>query len=686
MVPPPLYPQSDEGYAQKLGVVGLDFCVISKEASQVQALIDEFRAQGHRVVLTDPLRLPQGTEWEAFNLVLVDLDSGLSPEVFSTSSLSKIIALCDPNQLNDARVLRTAMQMGATDLLPRNPSFHGWNEVLQVPQQDLNEATIRFFDPTTKSEREIYIDREGLTLGRDPVNQVVFPHAFVSRRHARIRLSGSRYIIEDQGSRHGTLINDRKIEAQHVLQDGDAIKLGGISGPHIKFEHSLLNENTIQVFESTSIFEGEAVNREVRDIAVLLETFLSLKGGLVLEEILELVLTRSIEFVDADRGVLLLSSLEDESVSDDDFSMVMGRNSSGQALEESGLKISRKIPRQVLETGKGVIFDDLVSDDAYDHQATMSIGIASAMCVPLRVRQNFGDGSSVIGVLYVDSSSRGRPFSPRALDALEVLASEVANAIYSARLYEDSLNKQKMDEEMVIARQIQENIFKKQIRRNEYWEICGDTHPTQQVGGDFISSFDVDPKTFAVVLGDVSGKGVPAALFSTMLLGLFNGLVRFRPEMDGCGQAIAELNKILVTQSNLQKFVTSIFAFLGEDGQFRYVNAGHNPGMLLRTHGELELLNPCGTILGMFPDADYKSEALVVAPGESLILYSDGITESRNRDGEPYELARLENSFRTHQHLSAEEQHKNILNDFHQFLNGQAPLDDVTLLAIKRFE
>lgn len=654
------------------------------ELDGLSPLIGAFEEAGHRVLHTDSDRQPQGGEWESFDLVLLDREPGRGYPVLPDHPLPRVIALCDPAQINDPGILREALRARASDLLPRQASFHGWTEVLETPRGEAPRATIRFFDPAVRCEREVGIEGDELTLGRDPVNQVVFPHAFVSRKHARIRRSGQRYLVEDLGSRHGTFIGDRRLEGAGLLQDGDVIKLGGTPGPHLTFQHALLNENTLQIFESTGLLEGEAVNREVRDIAVLLETFLSLSGGLVLEEILELVLTRSIEFVNADRGVLLLASTSQEPADADGFSLAMARDASGQALSEEGLQISRKIPRQVLESGQGIIFEDLVSSGEEDHQATMSIGISSAMCVPLRVRQNYGEGSSVIGVLYVDSATRGRPFSPRALDALEVLASEVANAIYSARLYEDSLNKRKMDEEMLVARQIQENIFQKQYRSNADWEICGDTHPSAQVGGDFISSFEVNPKTLAVVLGDVSGKGVPAALFSTMLQGLFHGLISFHPETDGLRKAFEELNRILVGQSNLQKFVTTIFAFLGSNGKVKYVNAGHNPGLHLSVDGQLRTLDPCGTILGMFPDAEYQSRGLEVRPGEAIILYSDGITESRNRRGEPFDLPRLEESFRRHRKLDAEALHGAILADFHEFLDGEPPLDDVTLLAIRR--
>ncbi len=664
----------------------LDICLITTAPDRVLDLIDHMQTEGHRTIVTSPDRTPTGNEWESFDIVILDRDpDGGYPSV-PAHHIHLLVALCSDDEIDSPVVLRAAMRAGARELFPRCPTFHGWSRITQAAAASTPGVSVHFLDPTTNFERTVYLEDSALSIGRDPQNDVAFPHRFVSRRHCRILPAGSRYRVEDLGSRHGTFVGGRKIRSL-VLSDGDVIRLGGRDGPELTFHLVLMNENTLQVLESTGLLDRESVNRQVHEIAALLQTFVSLNSDLLLEEILEIVLDRSVEFVDADRGVILLRPVDDSGDPDGHLKMTTARDRHGRPLALDSLEMSQKIPVKVYQTGEGLIVEDV---DVGKPSDTMmrKLGIRSAMCVPLKVRKkHLGEdapSADVIGVLYVDSEGRDRPFSPGSLDALEVLAAEAAMAIYSARLYDESLRNRRLEEEMEIARQIHENIFHDPRYDGPSWQVFGTTRPSQQVGGDFLSCFPTESKGCAVVVGDVSGKGVPAALFSTMLEGLFYGLLAARTGGEDLGAAALELNHFMVSKSRLQKFATSIFGYLGSDGTFRYVNAGHNPGLILRCDGSLEELQTSGTILGMFDEVSFIGHSVRCEPGDALVLYSDGLTDSRDPAGEAYGLDRLRAAAQGASGQSVEGLHERIIRDLESFVSDAESRDDVTLLVIKK--
>lgn len=669
-----------------------------------------FESLGHRATLTSPQRMPSGNDWESYDLVLLDSgDRGQYPAVPSRA-IHQLICLCDDADLNQPTMLRAALRTGAFDLLPRQPSRPLWQETLARAKTRAPDACLRFVDPKSSVERQISLG-ETLWIGRDPQNDASFPHPFVSRRHARIERSGSRYRIIDAESRHGTFVNGERVR-ERLLADGDRVQLGGGQGPVMTFNLILMTERTLKFLESTGFFDVESVNREIHDLSVLLETFVSLNSDLLLEEILEIVVKRAIEFVHADRGAIFLGpeftekndDAEEPTPKDGRIRIATALDRNGKTLGDDRFVNRMRIPEQVMKTGNGLSFEDQEQADAFYADSTDRLAAplalsapasasapsadrTSGMCVPLKVRRKYLDSqtrSRVIGVLYVDSDSRNRPFSPRTLDALELLAAEVATAIYTTRLYEDSLQNRRREEEMEIARQIQVNIFHDQEHCGPVWEFFGSTRASQKVGGDMLSTFSIDATQQALLVGDVSGKGVPAALFSTMLEGAFYGVACSQRDKPNLDQAISEVNRFLLARSRLRKFVTAIFAILDQDGTLSFVNAGHNPGLLLRSDGSRKELEPSGTILGMFDDSRYKSKTLELQAGDVVVLYSDGITESRNPRKEEFGPERLEAVTRSNADQPTREIHDHILQAFRTFLEGNEPSDDLTLLVIKK--
>jgi len=546
-------------------------------------------------------------------------------------------------------------------------------------------VTLRFHD-LQGDFRSFALDSDGpIDLGRDPANALVFDSQVVSRFHATLTpppagSSSVGWTINDRESRHGVIVNDQKIGAPHELRDGDVIRLGKPGAPELFA--SVSHPSTGGMNPDSTIHElpADDAGREIKSLANLLDTFLQLNSELVLDDVLALVVERSIEFAAAERGMILL--LEDE-----ELSLVIARTADGREVEAEGLEISRKIPDDVLSTGKGLIFEDLLDDSHVgDHSATIKIGVRSAMCVPLASRRRVKDQQGApkpLGVLYVDSRQTGHPFSEQLLHALESLAGEAAQAIVNARLYEVSLEKRRIDEEMRLAREIQENFLPARAFESEWVELCGTSASSLEVGGDVLDYFPRE-RRLGVLVGDVSGKGVPAAIFSAMLDGHFHAFTDLPTDAAELGEVAQRLNAHLLSRSGDEKFVTLVFAVLRRNGELAYINAGHNPPIVVKQAGKTQRLPAGGTILGMLEEATYQSDRTDLQTDDVLVLYSDGVTEARSPDGEFFSLERLERIVTEERAHSAETIHDKIIDEWNRFTAGEPAADDVTLMVVKK--
>lgn len=367
--------------------------------------------------------------------------------------------------------------------------------------------------------------------------------------------------------------------------------------------------------------------------------------------------------------------------------LAMARNRDGTAIDASKIQISRKIPEGVIRTGCGAILEDLLAPEQLAaHQGTIEIGVRSAMCVPLLTRktQTGPDaGPQVLGVLYVDSASQKKPYSPRLLEAFESLAAEAAQAIFNARMYKLSMEKRRIDEEMGIARAIQQSFLPPAHHESPRFALHGHTEPSLEVGGDFFSYYPLECERLGIVVGDVSGKGIPAAIFASFLDGVCYGLAAGLATGPELGRLAGVLNRHLVTKTAHGRFVSLFFAMLFPDGRLAFVNAGHNPPLRIGRDGAVEMLATGGMILGMIEEAAYEVKETTLATGDAMVLYSDGITEARRAGGEAFGTTRLRDAAVAAGRLDARGIHEAILESLEEFLDGARPTDDVTLLIVK---
>src|SRR5687768_4435606 len=322
--------------------------------------------------------------------------------------------------------------------------------------------------------RIVPVSKTPFEIGRRETNDLRLAGSEVSRDHAEIAIDGNRFKLQDRNSRYGTYVNGEQV-TERVLVHGDKVRLGRTGGAEMVF---LLADSQPPVDRATTTAIGD-----LRQIAALLEGLRALGSGRVLDDVLSLVLDSAIEVSGAERGFIMLAL---ESV-DLEFKMARGRGHS--TLSGSSFATSRKIPEEVFRTGEPRLVADLLDGDlANVHMGTVALGIRHVLCVPLnlvryvdRAEADKGRGPAGeqkrIGVLYLDSREKGDLASSATASALETLATEAAVAIENARLYRQTVEKARTDQEIRIAAEIQQALLPKGGNDLPFCETAASTVP-----------------------------------------------------------------------------------------------------------------------------------------------------------------------------------------------------------------
>ena len=457
------------------------------------------------------------------------------------------------------------------------------------PQLEVTDVT---------GHRTVAVDKLPFRLGRGAGNDLLLTSGEVSRVHAEIVAAGEGYAIRDCGSRHGTFVDGAPVR-EGPLEDGARVRLGR-GGAELTFRCAA--EETTQPPSRRVETIGD-----LRQVAVLLEGLRALSSARVLDDVLVLVMDSAIAVSGAERGFIMLA--------DDGgrLEFTMGRSRDRQPLPGSGFQTSRKIPEEVFRTGKTRIEADLLDGDLADaHQGTVALGIRHVLCVPLRLVRYADDaapdpsGERRVGVLYLDSREKGTLLASSTGSSLETLANEAAVAIENAKLYRAALEKARLDQEMQTAADIQQALLPTRRRTGTFFAAAAETLPCRAIGGDFFDYFDLGESSLGIVLGDVAGKGPPAALLSAFTQGSLQAQASAAGR-EGPASILAAVNTALVRRGIPGRFVTLFFAVLSPEGRLTYCNAGHNPPMLVGADGEVRRLEVGGIVLGLFEDVDLRT-------------------------------------------------------------------------------
>lgn len=518
--------------------------------------------------------------------------------------------------------------------------------------------------------RTIPIERPVLTFGRRSECDVRVTGADVSRQHAELLLQDGRIVLRDSGSKFGTFVNGEQI-TERELQPGDSIGLGQQSDTSIVFAVGEDGPSGISMATSAAT--------ELRHMAALLEGLRALGSGKVLEEVLALVLDSAIEVTGAERGFIMLANDAQQ------LELKLARARGKMTLGGRTFETSRKIPEMVFATGQQKIVEDLLDGDlANVHIGTVALGIRHVLCAPLRLMRYVERGEQealdrVIGVLYLDSRERGALRSATVQAALETLSAEAAIAIENARLYREALDKAKIEQELKVAAGIQQSLLPPGNHNGKFFACSAASVPCRSVGGDFFDYVDLPSGGAGFILGDVSGKGSPAALLAAAVLGMFSAEATYQ---SGTASPITRVNAGLFRRSIAARFLTAFYCILHPDGRLVFTNAGHNPPILLTKQG-VRRLEAGGLVLGLFEGATFEEETITLEPGDTILTFSDGVSEAVNTAGDEFGDDRLIAAFQARQGRPLPEILEGVTGDVRRFVDGAMQSDDITMLLIR---
>jgi sigma-B regulation protein RsbU (phosphoserine phosphatase) len=391
------------------------------------------------------------------------------------------------------------------------------------------------------------------------------------------------------------------------------------------------------------------------------------------------VLDSAIEVTGAERGFIMLASRDGQ------LEFTLARARGKVTLPGRTFATSRKIPEQVFATGEQLVVEDLLDDSlAALHSGTVALGIRHVLCTPLRLvryveRADQKPEDQTIGVLYLDSRERASLGSAASRSALETLSAEAALAIENARLYRQALDKAKVEQELKVAAAIQQALLPQPRVDGLFCTAIGSSSPCLAVGGDFYDYVDLPTGQFGFIVGDVAGKGSPAALLAAAVLGMFSAESTYQVSP---ASVVTRLNRGLFRRAIENKFLTAFYGILAPDGTFTYTNAGHNAPVLVSA-SRVRRLETGGLVLGLFEHATFDEETVILAPGDFIVAFSDGVTEAFDVAGEEYTDDRLLASIDRHRGKPPQALLDGLLADVKAFGGEATQNDDLTLVLVR---
>jgi phosphoserine phosphatase RsbU/P len=540
-------------------------------------------------------------------------------------------------------------------------------------------------------------------IGRSPECQIVLGPNGVSRRHAEIRKVGDEFFLADLRSRNKTLVNNTEVKsgADRPLKAGDRINICDVEFIYYpvappKETRSKADGDVMVVTEpegpedpnlhtldaSRSSAMASVVRPEVK-LKAILEIARNLSSELRIDAVAPKILDSLMElFPQAERLFLVLVDPETKRLVRKAFKYRPNKRSpfsGGVPDDEIPMSISRSIVNHVLGQKKAVLSQDAGNDKNLPTSASIAdLKIRSVMCVPLLTPDN-----QALGILQLDTSDR-RQFLQDDLDVLAAVASQAAISVQNASMHESLLERERLDRDLKLAEQVQKRFLPQSVPKVAGYEFFAHYHPAYEVGGDYYDFVPLPFSRVAIALGDVSGKGVAAAL----MMAKFSGDTRYCILTENApAPAANELNTLLCAAGIEEKFITLSLSVLDvANHTLTLASAGHLPVILRRADGRIEEVGEeiAGFPLGIVPESDYQQTEVMLNPGDVAVIYSDGVTDSRSPREELYDSR---DNRRLLKRVAAsaggpESVGRAILQDIREFSAGHSQADDITLICL----
>jgi len=552
-----------------------------------------------------------------------------------------------------------------------------------------------------RSAENFPLGRLRITIGRSARNDLCIPDPFASRVHAEVRNEGDDYVLQDLGSANGTLYNGATVDGALKLTTGGRIQIGETeivfndgtyplsSGATMITDEisSSLPEATIALASSDRTTSGllEAIEgarskpEEVTAqnvatqsdlLALISKVGITLLASATLDETLDTIVSLVFEAVPADRCMIMM---RDQGKEDLKVLVARLRDRVGTVGE---IRISRSVIDEVVVHGKSVLTSDAQADPRFAGGTVVLQGVRSVLAVPLGVSEK------VFGIIYADSPLAEGRFTEDHLKLLTTLASVAAIRVENARLTDERMERQRLEHELQVASEIQQRFQPASAPHLEGYELQGISFPCYEIGGDYYDFIERENGSLIVALGDVSGKGTAAALLMSSLHAAVHAQAHTHTSLTN---TISAVNRYLADNIPANRFVTLFYAELEpKSGGLAFLNAGHNPPMIVYAAGTMEQLASGGLPLGILSDADFREGRTMLHPGDVLVVYSDGVSEAVNPNGEEFGPTRLYEVVSRNLEESAAGIRDRIEAALTKFCQGTPAADDITLVIVKR--
>jgi phosphoserine phosphatase RsbU/P len=544
-------------------------------------------------------------------------------------------------------------------------------------------ASLIVVDPSGHRNR-VEIRPVPFKIGRQADNHLILRDSRASRNHALIVFENDQYVIEDAGSRHGVYVNGARVE-RHPLRNSDRIEFGVPDSYQLLF--ALDGAELKRLMEQLPVPEQVArtgAGANLAKLRAVLEVARTLQTSFSTVDVLNSVVDAALTITGAERGFLFLRK-------EDDLDMPVARDNRGRPLAESDLRVPRRVIRRALELRRELFsmnFDPQATGEVKPEHSVADLELRSVVCVPL-VRLGTGTGqdtsmlsthNDTVGVLYMDSRAMAADLSGGNRELLQTLAIEASTVLENARLLEEERLKQKIEEELDVARTIQQNLLPRRLPEEGWFRACGSSLASHQVGGDYFDVVKAGDSCWAFVVADVSGKGVSSALLASLLQGAFLTAGEGPERMT---QKVESINRFLNERTEGGKYATMFYGTLDRDGRLRYINAGHCEPILLSSSGRYEYLETTAMPVGLLPQTEFPVTERLLSAGDRIVICSDGVTEAQNPRGEFFGRKPLREIVVAHPADTGAELHGAVLGAVKAFVDSAPQADDITLVIIE---
>jgi phosphoserine phosphatase RsbU/P len=539
-----------------------------------------------------------------------------------------------------------------------------------------------------------------LVIGRTPDCGFNLADTSASRRHVEVaeKISaenGVRYVWKDLGSTNGTLMNGSRMLAGE-LKHGDRLQIGDTV---LRFDveenacEASGKESGSSLFKETILGQSGEVER-IEDTGrhgALLEAVYSVANEIAsnydLCSLTQRILETTMKAINAQRGAVFLRQ-EDGAPGPCPVCNKVHciRDGELQSVDCGEIAISNTVARRVLRDGESVLYQDTRDESGASlSKSILSLELRSIICAPLRAKD------AILGILYIDTDRQNQSYCREDMLLAAAVGNSAGLAIENARMHQAMLEKQRIEQEIETAWSIQQGFLVKDWPEDErQFAVYGETRPARTVGGDFYDFVQPDAGVAGILIGDVSGKGVPAALAMAQQLAEFRIHAR---DLESPCAVIRELNADLVERSRYGMFCTLCYIRLNlETGRIVCANAGHSPALRIGPIGVSQIAEASGPPAGILPDSPWEESEYTLAPGETVLLFTDGILEARNMvthiggaDLEPdeYGMKNLIQVAESMEEVTPRALIETVQEDVRRYCAPAMPHDDCTLVAIR---